>query len=241
MKFSKANGKLRKLAKKIGVKKTEVYSFDLLAGWTCPSAHDCLSKVVQDKSGKRTIRDGKHTEFRCYAASLEALYPSKYDSDKHNTDTVRSLNTANQIASEIERSLPAKAKVIRIHSSGDLFNKEYFKAWILVAKRRPDLKLYAYTKQIKLWLSLRHLIPSNFVLTASKGGKHDSLIDEHNLKTAVVVYSRDEAEQMGVPIDEDDSYALDASVNRVGLLIHGIQPAKSAAAAALEKLKRQRG
>lgn len=234
MKFSKANTKLQKLQKKIGRK---VYSFDLLAGWTCPSAHDCLSKVV-DNGGKRTVKDGKHTQFRCYAASLEALYPSTYNSHKRNTDAVKG-KSANTVATALQEAMPKNAGVIRIHSSGDLFNKTYFKAWILLAKRLPNVTFYAYTKQIKLWVELRHLIPKNLVLTASYGGKHDDLIDQHNLKSAEVVYSREEAEQKGIPIDEDDSYAVDADTKRVGLLIHGAQPAGSAAAGALQRLRKE--
>ena len=50
--FSKANAKLEALysvpeLEQWLTNRRKVYSFDLLSGWSCPQAKDCLSKVVQ--------------------------------------------------------------------------------------------------------------------------------------------------------------------------------------------------
>ena len=89
LKYSKANTKLQKLNKVRALKKyltgkRKVYSMDIRAGHTCPGAKDCFSKVVDGK-----IVDGKHTEFRCYAASLEALYTNTYNRHNENEDALK--------------------------------------------------------------------------------------------------------------------------------------------------------
>ena len=53
----------------------KIYSLDLLSGWSCPSAKDCLSKVIELPTGKKAIKDGPETEFRCFSASQEVVYP----------------------------------------------------------------------------------------------------------------------------------------------------------------------
>jgi hypothetical protein len=80
-------------------------------------------------------------------------------------------------------------------------------------------------------------IPSNFRLTASYGGKHDHLIKQYNLRSAIVVYSEQEAIDMGLDIDHDDSYAYGTGGD-FALLIHGKQPKGSKASKAMSELRK---
>jgi hypothetical protein len=76
-------------------------------------------------------------------------------------------------------------------------------------------------------------------LTASRGGREDHLIDQYNLREAVVVYSEAEAKKLGYEIDHDDSHAADPTKRNqsFALLIHGIQPKGSKASESIKKLK----
>ena len=80
------------------------------------------------------------------------------------------------------------------------------------------------------------------VLTASRGGRLDHMIDEHNLRESVVVYSEQEADDLGLVIDHDDSHAAIRSQcnNSFALLIHGIQPKGSKASEAIQELKKNK-
>ena len=120
-------------------------------------------------------------------------------------------------------TVPEKLKVLRIHDSGDFFNKAYFRAWIRVAKSRPNTVFYAYTKSLPYWVDLMGEIPPNLRLTASRGGRWDYLIGAHNLPEAVVVESEEQAAELGLEVDTDDSHAY---YNRgsFALVIHGTQP-----------------
>lgn len=227
MKFSKANGKLEKLARAVDIPASAVYSFNIPAGHSCPFASDCFSKADRI-TGK--ILDGPAMKFRCYAASLEALYPSVRAMYWGNFEEVKRLamaGDADLLAREILQALPQKARVIRVHTSGDFFNNTYFKAWLKVAQIAPNIRFYAYTKALQYWVDSRAEIPPNFILTASRGGKFDELIDRHNLPESVVVPSEEAATALGLEVDTDDSHAF-AGGKSFALVIHGTQPRKEA-------------
>jgi hypothetical protein len=225
--FGQGNAKLTK----------RIATFSLPAGWACPSAFNCLSKA-NPETGKLT--DGPNCLFRCYAATSEARLPAVRRSRWHNLNLLKECCTTAKMTELILASLPKEFDLIRIHVSGDFFSDAYFKAWLEVARQRPGIIFYGYTKSIRFWIDNQASIPANFRLVASMGGKEDSLAKMHNLVTAVVVYSPEEAEQKGIEIDHDDSHAINP-VKSFALLIHGGQPKGNTASVAWEKIKRTVG
>ena len=244
LKFSKANAKTQALANDAELAEylqgnRKIYSLDLLSGWSCPHAKDCLSKAMVQDNGKRKIKDGKDTKFRCFSASQEVQYTNVYNSRKHNFDLLRNLRY-NDMYELINDSLPKNAGIVRIHVAGDFFSEEYMHAWYTVALNNPKILFYAYTKSLRFWLAINEFpILHNFVLTASYGGRDDHMIDQFNLRSTKVVFSEAEAEELGLAIDHDDSHAAKPSLrdNSFALLIHGTQPAGSEASVALKELK----
>ena len=168
-----------------------VYEWNLPTGVTCPFALEC--RVSVDRvTGKFSIA---HGAFKCYAASAER-FPG-----------VREHRWSNYEAAKMAAlpELPADAKHVRIHMSGDFYSQHYFDLWLDYARKRPDVKFWAFTKSINYWVNRLGDIPSNLILTASYGGKHDELIEQYNLKYTKVVKSVEEAN--GMPIDNNDDYA----------------------------------
>jgi hypothetical protein len=244
--FSKANAKLEALYDVPELQswlqdKRKVYSLDLLSGWSCPQAKDCLSKVVQI-GDKRTIKDGKDCQFRCFSASQEVVFPSTYNKRKANFDAMRSLKGVYAKAHAIADAMPKNLGICRIHVAGDFFNQDYFRAWHLVAEWHPDRLFYAYTKSLSWWLEDRHDLPDNLVLTASRGGRQDHLIDQHNLRESKVVFSEAEADALGYEIDHTDEHAAIPAIRNesFALLIHGVQPKGSEASQAVKELKKSK-
>ena len=247
LKFSKANAKTQALANDAELAeyltdKRKIYSLDLLSGYSCPSAKKCLSKAVVQDNGKRKIKDGKDTEFRCFSASQEVQYTNVYNSRKHNFDLLRKKNHA-EMVSLINGSLPENAGIVRIHVAGDFFSLPYMHAWYEVAMLNPSVLFYAYTKSLRFWVGGINELPilHNFVLTASYGGTHDHMINEFNLRSAKVVFSEAEAAELGLEIDHDDSHAAKPTLryDSFALRVHGTQPKGSAASVALKELKGQ--
>ena len=223
--FSEANSKLKKLQAVTG---RTVFSFDLLSGHTCLGAKDCFTKVVYDwLTDTYSLFDGPDQEFRCYAASQEQQYTGVYNKRLENWTTLKRMSSPNMMAAAIEAAMPNHAATIRIHSGGDFFSMSYFKAWILVAKRNPLKRFYAYTKFLPAWVKFMGIIPANLILTASRGGRYDHLIDKHGLREAKVIY--DESEANGLAIDVDDSIAADPDRRNEDfcLVIHGQGPKNS--------------
>lgn len=210
LKFSFGNAKLK-----------GIFIFNLPAGWSCPFASACLSKANKS-NGK--IKDGKFAQFRCYAAMQELTYSSARKARWQNFNQLKNKSKS-QMAELIDKSLPIKRlhSIYRIHSSGDFFSQDYFDAWVEVAQNNPQILFYAYTKALPFWIARKDSIPSNFVLTASWGGSHDSLIEKHNLKSAQVVDSLMVAVEKQLPIDHDDSHAMSPNIHKFALLIHGTQ------------------
>lgn len=214
---------------------TSIATFSLPAGWACPCAKDCQSRT--DKlTGK--ITDGKHTQFRCFSATNEARATSVRFARHRNWDLLKQAKTAKAMAELIDQSLPFPCSYVRIHVSGDFFNREYFKAWVIVAKAHPEIIFYGYTKTIRFWLENKADMPSNFRLVASWGGTEDRLIGD--LPSAKVVFSVAEAAELGLEIDHDDSHAIKADKS-FALLLHATQPVGTVASEAWNKIRKTIG
>jgi len=241
LKFSTGNGKLKNRL-----------IFSLPAGYSCPHAGVC--KTFADRTSGAITDLPQYTgvttehDFRCFAAMAE-VRPNVREARWHNWDLLRETihsngNQAMLVRDLIDLSLlmqPPK-ELIRIHESGDFWTENYMRAWIMVAQSRPQQKFYAYTKSLGMWLALHDSIPSNFYLTASQGGTLDYLIPKHpNVfkRVAHVVYTEEQAAELGLEIDHDDSHCL--GDKPFALLVHGSQRAGSDASKAIAQRKKEGG
>jgi hypothetical protein len=224
IKFAQGNAKLSK----------RVAILSLPAGYSCPGARDCLSRANK-VTGK--IADGRHTEFRCFAASAEALFRNIRISRWRNFDALRTAGSVKATVDIISSSLPKRAKLVRMHGSGDFFSQSYFDAWCQVSRLHPDRVFYGYTKALNFWTARLDSIPENMKLVASRGGRFDHLIAQHGLRSCRVVYSEQEATDLGLELDHDDSHVYKGKGD-FALLLHGTQPAGSEAGKAYSALKR---
>jgi hypothetical protein len=241
LKFSTGNGKLKNRL-----------IFNLPAGYSCPHAGVC--KTFADRTTGQITDLPQYTgvtaerDFRCFAAMAETR-PTVREARWHNWDLLRETihmngNQAMLIRDLIDLSLlmqPPK-KLIRIHESGDYWCENYMKAWIMVAQARPKQKFYSYTKSLGMWYNLRDMIPSNFYLTASHGGTLDYLIPKYPdvfKRVAHVVYTEDQAAELGLEIDHSDELCL--GDKPFALLVHGSQRAGSDASKAISQRKKEGG
>lgn len=223
-----------------------IIHMSLPSGYTCPMALKCLAKANAN-TGK--ITDGKHQEYRCYAAMQEARHAGlrklRWDNyialKKLNRKEMYNLLTTTLFNVHEKYILNHNQRpIVRAHIGGDFFNEDYFKAWLDLAIRYEPTQFYSYTKRVDLWVKHLGIIPTNFELNASRGGKKDDLIEAHNLKCAEVVYSYEQAEEKGLEIDHDDSHAYNSGPS-FAQLIHGCQKAGSKASRALSALKKEKG
>tara|TARA_R100001463_G_scaffold101346_1_gene155799 strand:+ start:919 stop:1641 length:723 start_codon:yes stop_codon:yes gene_type:complete len=232
LKMSKGNAKLSK----------DTLILSISAGITCPGSNNCKAWVTL-KDDKRVLNRGDETIFTCFAASEELRYPNVFKSRKYNFDLINNYvikkdlkGLTNLINNSIQSNRKNVTKV-RIHESGDFFNIIYLKAWLNVAKLNKDLKFYCYSKSLKFFMEV--LLPNNFYMVASYGGRYDHLIDlGYFPKYSKVVFSEDEAIKLGLEIDKDDSLCFGNKA--FALLLHGLQEKGSKAGEALKLIKRNK-
>ena len=243
LKFSTGNAKLGKRL-----------IFSLPAGYSCPNAGVC--KTMADRTTGRIMDLPQQpidptTDYRCFAAMAEAMYPNVRDARWHNWDLLRETmyggdysyeQQVELLAGLIELSLLVQPalKICRVHESGDFWAQAYMEAWSRVASRNPDITFYAYTKMLNDWLAIHEKMPANFMLTASIGGMLDRMIPRNPdvfKRVAYVVYTEEEAAEQGLEIDHSDEPCF--GDKPFALLVHGQQRAGSDASKAINKRKKE--
>ena len=203
-----------------------IMHFSLPAGYTCPGAKICQSKFSRKT---RRIEDGPHCIFRCSAVT-EEMRPNVSNARDHNYKLVEKLKSdpirlGEHLLKSIKSERISKTRYVRWFTSGDCYTPALREAIIYCADM-TNLVHYLYTKNLPIWLGVR--LPENLRVTASWGGKWDSLIEEgHFPRNAKVFNYYEDAKACGRSIDTDDSLAYSAQATAFGLLIHGTQPSGS--------------
>ena len=223
-----------------------IWHFSLPSGHTCPGAESC--KTFADKITGKIMDAQKAVDgviFRCYSAMDEARRPNVRKVRWENFDLLKAAKTTKAMAALIIRSIKAsglrRGGTLRVHIGGDYFSRAYFRAWMIAARFFPQITFYSYTKSIKFlleYITAYGGLPKNFVFTCSRGGKYDNLIPSTMVKSAKVFFSTDEAKALGLDIDHTDDLAISGS-DDFALVIHGSQPAGSAASKALSANKKK--
>ncbi len=201
--LSKPNAKLAKSGKAHGL---TFASFGIPAAVTCPGADAC-------KAG-------------CYALQGSYTWKPVIESRKRNFEATKDSATfiSRMVAEVIALDAKCKETVlcIRIHDSGDFYNKAYLNSWIEIAKSFEHVIFYAYTKSVHLFdAATMAMLPDNFRIIFSIGGKFDHLIDRSSMNHAKVFETVEELKAAGyVDASEDDALAIFGGRN-VGLVYHG--------------------
>jgi hypothetical protein len=222
LRFSFHNSKLIELAKHLGLARKQVIGLDLPAGYTCPAANLCKS-YAHRLTGK--IIDGKEMQYRCYAASGESTFPASRRCHWHNYDLLRPLQNPDMIAL-LEKSLPKETKVVRIHSSGDYFSRNYFYAWCNIAAIHPEIMFFGYTKILQYVRFVRGMDLPNFKIQYSYGGIWDSQLTDEPV--TYVVKSQADIDALNVPVaclaSPADDYTYITTGQSFAIPLHGLQP-----------------
>jgi len=227
--------------------KIDYDSLSLLSGHTCPYAGSCLTKVdldtrkIIDKHAGRALNTAEIVldEFRCFSASQEASFKNVFLQRQYNTNLLQECNSMQEMLDLFDFSIRKAFDPFRIHVGGEFYNQMYFDAWMRYAYENPYRIFYAYTKSIPYWVNRLDVIPENFSLTASYGGRADWMIEKFNLKYALLVSHPDEAEELGLEIDHDDSHAISNDGKPFALLLHGTQKAGSIRSEQIKRLNRE--
>ena len=132
------------------LKKQGIADFNLPAVKTCPYALECIDDCFATKAFYR-MPTVKNAYERNYILTL-------------GSDFIK-------IADQSVKML-AGVKYLRVHSSGDFYNRTYLKKWLEVADLNPNKIFYGYTRSTQLFKGLE--IPENFIFCHSSGAIKES-------------------------------------------------------------------
>lgn len=217
-------------------------TFALPAGFTCPGASLCLA-TANPETG--CITDGPDQLFRCSSASEETR-PSVRKARWRNHRIIHETpadQLGELLALAVRVQMRRYSSHVRWFTSGDCHLIKLRDAIIAAAQATPTLTHYLYSKNLPIWLTpcgtQRLELPANLFLTASWGGRHDHLIEAGLFdRTARVVNTEEEALELGLAVDFTDQPAWDPVPTHFCHLVHGSQPAGSAAMAAISARKK---
>jgi hypothetical protein len=196
------NDKMKKTSK---AEKIRLYNFGISAykshstgKVTCPFAKDCIKFCYARKGSFIWSNTKKAYEKRYLLTKEPELFKSKI------TDAIKRR----------------KATHIRIHDSGDFYNRNYILQWFEIMRNFENVTFYAYTKS-KMLFDEFDFLPSNFTIIYSLGSRFDNLIDTSIDRHSKIFYSMEEMQKQGyIDASNNDLIAIDQTTNKIGLLIH---------------------
>ena len=200
------------LSKNSKMKNSENTTYKRIFNFTLPA--------LQTKEGFKTCPNASACAVGCYAR--QGAYVFSNVAKKHHANFAATLSPTfiNDMLQEINKLKP---DLIRIHDSGDFYNESYLQSWLTIIKITPKVKFYAYTKMISLFKKYQanNLLPINFTIIYSLGGKEDHLIDQNIDRHSKVFNNLTDLENQGyIDTSKDDTKALGIN-NKIGLVYHG--------------------
>lgn len=191
-------------------------------GWTLPAHWVTLS----DGSKFNCCPQAGVCAAFCYAKSGAFLWKNVRGAHVEKLEmTLRNLEAWQELMNKELSQKKYVGKYIRIHDSGDFYSVEYAMAWIRIAEVNKQCIFYAYTKEVAMFkVELKDLIPDNFILIYSFGGKQDNLIDVATDRHSDVFTDYDAMIAAGYnDIGNDDKQAAIHPNFRVGLFRNNIK------------------
>jgi len=189
-----------------------------VVNWTIPAFRSSLGLITCPNAGACAAG--------CYARSGTYRFSNVAKVHEAKLQLTLSDEFVDTIINEINSWLSKRSTKhlkVRIHDAGDFYSIEYYNRWKSIMshfENNDRVSFYAYTKQVAMFQS--EILPSNFTLIFSFGGKQDHLIDTSKHRHARVFESIEALQAAGyVDGTEDDMVAAVGVLNKIGLVYHG--------------------
>lgn len=142
---------------------------------TCPSAAACKAYCYATAGGYVQYEGP-------WLSSTRTINFLMNDYEGFKQKVLNELNVA------VNRSKKdGKKIVLRWHDAGDFFSATYLLMAFDIARATPEVRHYAYTKQVEMVQQYMDKKPENFIFNFSKGGTQDSKVDFNKSKHSKVV------------------------------------------------------
>lgn len=186
--------------------------------------------AFKSETGLTTCPNASRCAVGCYARTGTYRFKKSIKAYEERLAATLRDDFALVMAAAIKQKLKRNKKVmIRIHDSGDFYNESYLMTWCKIMDGLPEVKFYAYTKQVSLMKKFKALclLPENFTIIYSYGGKEDALINTWGDRHSLVFETNEQLKAAGyVNTTENDMNALGKN-KRIGLVYHGVKSYKN--------------
>lgn len=199
-----------------------------VVNWTIPA--------FQSKTGLRTCPNAGACAAGCYARMGAYVWSNVQAAHEAKLALTQGPEFVSTMVSEIQSWLKkrtVKNLKVRWHDAGDVYSLEYLKKLVEVMRffeTDKRVSFYAYTKQVQLIKENSDILPSNFTVIFSYGGKQDDMIDQKTDRHSRVFETIEDLKAASYADGtDDDMVAATGKSNRIGLVFHGNKSYKNTA------------
>lgn len=174
---------------------------------------------LQSETGQKTCPYAGMCAEICYANQGRMAMSMATEARERNLKTINGMTPTGLSIALVEDIRRMRTTThIRIHDSGDFFNRTYYRSWIRVAKECEDVIFYAYTKSIPFLEWDNH--PKNFRVVQSLGGKRDGAVDTSRPHAKIFATDTERRGEKYCDGNVSDMPAV-LGQTKIGLVYHG--------------------
>lgn len=123
-----------------------------VATWSLPASPEVCQRVCEG----------------CYSYKAQRRFPAVLKARERNLEISKG---------DFDIAYTKTTKYVRVHADGEFYSQEYINRWVKIARSKPDVIFYAYTKRLKHFDFSELKSLSNFVL-------HSSLLEDGSINYA---------------------------------------------------------
>ena len=130
--------------------------------------------AYKSSTGKVVCRMADQCIKFCYAKKGAYIWSNVAPAFEKRLEISMQDNFIDLMIAEIKKK---KVEYVRVHDSGDYYDKRYLAKWFKIAELLPNVRFYSYTNEVGMIKNLES-IPKNYDFIFSDSGKQSDLINK---------------------------------------------------------------
>ena len=171
------------------------------------------------RTGKVVCRMADQCIKFCYAKKGAYIWSNVAPAFEKRLEISMQDNFVDLMIAEIKKK---KVDYVRVHDSGDYYDKRYLAKWFKIAELLPNVRFYSYTNEVGMIKNLES-IPKNYDFIFSDSGKQKDLINKKTDRHTKIFSSLESLKK--AKYTDSSNYDLYATrwyndTKKVGLIYH---------------------
>lgn len=175
--------------------------------------------AYKSNTGKVVCRMADECIKFCYAQKGAYIWSNVSPAFEKRLEISMQDNFVDLIVMEIQKK---KVDYVRVHDSGDYYDKRYLAKWFKIAELLPNVRFYSYTNEVGMIKNLES-IPKNYDFIFSDSGKQSDLINKKTDRHTKIFSSLESLKK--AKYTDSSNYDLYATkwyndTKKIGLIYH---------------------